>query len=88
MHVAESETVELKKEVDQLKAKLESFKQSSSTKKRKKPDEDVILVPRSPKKAKRDSSFSKATAIPVDIWSDNEYTAYGEAGELTRFWFF
>jgi len=83
---SEGSAIDLQREVEKLKAQLETAKQSSSTvppKKRKKPvDEDVIMVPRSPKRAKRDHSPARRSGrSEVSIERDFDFTDVGETGE-------
>ncbi|GAB7365468.1 hypothetical protein MBLNU230_g6541t1 [Neophaeotheca triangularis] len=83
---ARHEAFQLKLEVEALKAKVEAVKTDNATsKKRKKVDEDVVPVPRSPKKAKRD--VSPARRVPNvqsagDFERDFEFAASGKDGEL------
>ena len=77
LKVGESETLDLRLEVDALKIKLENARAAvtaSPAKKRKKVDQDVIPVPRSPKKVKQ-------TVEPVQ--TDLDLTNLGEIGKLT-----
>lgn len=79
LKAAEKETIGLRQEVAVLKSKLDN-RPSSPTKKRKKPDEDVILVPRSPKKSKRAGSPERAAQAPLDHVTDVEFSQAGEIG--------
>ena len=80
LKTAENECLDLRREVDELKAKVESGKPSSPAKKRKKADEDVIPVPRSPKKSKRDASTAKLQAVSAGAIADFDFNDIGEVG--------
>ncbi|KAI5357849.1 hypothetical protein Slin14017_G118620 [Septoria linicola] len=79
LKAAEKETIGLRQEVAVLKSKLDN-RPSSPTKKRKKPDEDIILVPRSPKKSKRAGSPERIVQPPLDHVTDVEFSQAGEIG--------
>lgn len=84
LRASEGESVDLRREVDALRTKLENAKPSTgATKKRKKAlDEDVVPVPRSPKKAKRDASPARRGRAPdVDVERDFDFSDVGEIGE-------
>ncbi len=70
--------MELSQEIDSLKEKLSDLKPSPE-KKRKRPDEDVVPVPRSPKKSKQSSSPVKKQAHSVDA---AEWSGLRELGEV------
>ncbi|KAK4910303.1 hypothetical protein LTR49_020984 [Elasticomyces elasticus] len=87
LRTSEGEAVDLKMEVEKLKARVESAKAAASApKKRKKADEDVILVPRSPKRAKRDvSPGRKGGRDDVDVEKEFDFAEVGDIGnELMR----
>lgn len=77
--------MDLKREIDVLKAKLaESVRQASPVKKRKKAvDEDVVLVPRSPKRSKRDVSPSRSGVVPIEAINDFDFSTVGEIGAFS-----
>jgi len=73
-------------EIQRLKGRLESAKPAASaTRKRKKAvDEDVVPVPRSPKKAKRiGNSGSRDEAAELGMESDWGLAEVGETGETS-----
>ena len=52
-------------------------------KKRRKVDEDVVLVPRDPKRVRRDASPSRGVVAPaVDVERDFDFAGVGEIGKL------
>ena len=69
---------DLNLEHDRLKTKLELM---SPVKKRKKVDEDVVPVPRSPKKSTNDISTNKKEAGTDEAISNFDFTSIGEAGK-------
>ncbi|KAF2773082.1 hypothetical protein EJ03DRAFT_348133 [Teratosphaeria nubilosa] len=86
LKASEAEVVDLRREVEALKAKGtgEAARPSTSAvaKKRKKAvDEDVIPVPRDPKKAKRDASPVRRPG-EVEIEKDFEFADVGEVGNI------
>ncbi|KAK5167829.1 uncharacterized protein LTR77_007528 [Saxophila tyrrhenica] len=83
----EGENVDLKREVDGLKEKVASAKQGP-VKKRKRVDEDVIPVPRSPKKARRDDGGGKKDDALLNLELDLELTGAGDAGNTIMRSFF
>ncbi|PIA99657.1 hypothetical protein CB0940_02433 [Cercospora beticola] len=76
---AEKEAIDLRREIATLKGKLDN-RPSSPVKKRKKVDADVILVPRSPKKAKRTASPMRNGPLVTDLTIEEEYSQAGEIG--------
>lgn len=70
---------DLRLEHDRLKTKIELM---SPIKKRKKVDEDVVLVPRSPKKSKNDTSTNKKNAGTEEAIANFDFTSIGEAGKF------
>ncbi|KAK4888876.1 hypothetical protein LTR27_012275 [Elasticomyces elasticus] len=87
LRISEGEAADLKMEVEKLKARVESAKAvASAPKKRKKADEDVIPVPRSPKRAKRDvSPGRKGGRDDVDVEKEFDFAEVGDIGyELMR----
>ncbi|KAM3422631.1 hypothetical protein BST61_g120 [Cercospora zeina] len=81
---AENEAIDLRREIVALKSKLDN-RPASPVKKRKKVDPDVILVPRSPKKAKRATSPLRIGQMVVDLSTDEEFSQAGKFGdELLR----
>ncbi|KAK3679977.1 hypothetical protein LTR78_000354 [Recurvomyces mirabilis] len=91
LRASEGSFVDLQREIEHLKSQLESAKQSAGSnapKKRKKfVDEDVILVPGSPKRAKRDTSPARGSgATEVSIERDFDFTDVSEIGELLESW--
>ncbi|KAK5113753.1 hypothetical protein LTR85_010770 [Meristemomyces frigidus] len=80
---AEGESVDLRREIDTLKAKVENARPVSPTKKRKKVDENVVMVPRDPKKARRDASPRRALPdTNVDIERAFDFSDVGEIGNI------
>lgn len=78
----EDEVVDLRREVEVLKAKLETTESANPTKKRKKNDEDTIPYPRSPKKAKPESAVGKTGGLATfDSSIEEEFCQAGEIGE-------
>lgn len=71
---SEDEARDLRRENEVLKNKGGAPRPGTASKKRKKQDEDTILVPRSPKKPKR--AVSPTSLAPLDI------AGYGELGEV------
>ena len=82
--MSENHCVDLRLELGAMKAKLESAKPCSPAKKRKKADEDVIPVPRSPKKAKRDVSPAKRGATSSEASDDFDFASLGEIGTFDQ----
>ncbi|TKA66276.1 hypothetical protein B0A55_09524 [Friedmanniomyces simplex] len=85
LQIAESETVELRMEVERLKARVESVQPAASaTKKRKTAiNEDIVPVPRSPKKAKRNASPGRRDGSPQpDVEGEFDFTEVGEIGNI------
>lgn len=76
----QDEAVDLRRELASLKKKLDD-RPSSPVKKRKKPDTDVILVPRSPKRTKRAASPDGGGPTTFDHPTDAEFSQAGEFGE-------
>lgn len=67
-----------------LKGKLESARLSKAPKKRKKIDEDIVPVPKEPKRARREASPPRSTQNPyVDPESDFSFSEIGEIGDFT-----
>lgn len=93
---ARNEIVDLKRQIDVLKGgetarpgtarpgtgRPGTGRPASPTKKRKKQDEDVILVPRSPKRNKRDGSPARNGAAGIERGTDAEFGEAGEVGKL------
>lgn len=79
LQAAEDEALRLRQEVASLKNKLEN-RPASLVKKRKKPDEDVILVPRSPKKSRRAGSPERVVQTALGEVIDVEFSQAGEIG--------
>jgi hypothetical protein len=79
---AENENVLLQKEVDQLKQRLQAAR-PSSPKKRKKPDEDVIPVPKSPKKTRSAPELTKATSDVLAVDLDFDIASDDVVGECS-----
>ncbi|KAI7164624.1 sure-like protein [Hortaea werneckii] len=80
---ARDQTVDLQKEVEVLKGKLETARLSKAPKKRKKIDEDVVPVPREPKRARREASPPRCTQNPyVDVENDSSFNEIGEIGKI------
>ncbi|KAK4565633.1 hypothetical protein LTR86_003481 [Recurvomyces mirabilis] len=87
LRASEGSSVDLQRDIEKLKSQLESTKQSAGSngpKRRKKVvDEDVILVPRSPKRAKRDTSPARGSGTTeVNIERDFDFTDVGEIGNI------
>ena len=77
---SEAERIDLKLEIDRLKAKAETSKAANPTKKRKKADEDVVPVPKSPKRGKAEAA--QRNAVPrSNVDADFEFSHLGEAGK-------
>ncbi|RMY03222.1 hypothetical protein D0867_10766 [Hortaea werneckii] len=75
--------VDLQREVEVLKGKLETARLSKAPKKRKKIDEDVVPVPREPKRARREASPPRSTQTPyVDVENDFNFSDTGEIGNV------
>ncbi|KAI7254091.1 NAD(P)-binding protein [Hortaea werneckii] len=70
-------------EVEALKGKLETARLPKPSKKRKKVDEDVVPVPRDPKRARREASPPRSAQNPyVDLASDFAFSEIGETGDV------
>ncbi|KAK4546368.1 hypothetical protein LTR36_002045 [Oleoguttula mirabilis] len=83
LQAAEGESVDLRREVDTLKAKVENARPVTTTKKRKKVDEDVVMVPRDPKRTKRDASPTRGVlGTTVDVERDFDFADVGEIGNI------
>ncbi|KAF2209199.1 hypothetical protein CERZMDRAFT_87171 [Cercospora zeae-maydis SCOH1-5] len=82
---AENEAVDLRREIAALKGKLDN-RPSSPVKKRKKIDQDVILVPRSPKKAKRAASPLRSAQMVVDLSTEEDFSQAGNIGQSVLMW--
>jgi hypothetical protein len=81
---AEGSVLGLKLENDSLKQELLKSRSASPAKKRKKqPDEDVILVPRSPKKQKHGAPSSETAYNAVNFTADLDLGQIGEIGEFS-----
>ncbi|KAK0302837.1 hypothetical protein LTR01_008511 [Friedmanniomyces endolithicus] len=83
--VAEGQAVELRMEVQRLKVRLESAKPAASAlrKRKKAVDEDIVPVPRSPKKAKRiGNSGSRDEAAELGMESGWGLAEVGEIGNI------
>lgn len=73
--------MDLQREVEALKGKLETARLPKPAKKRKKVDEDVVPVPRDPKRARREASPPRSAQNPyVDVASDFAFSEIGEIG--------
>lgn len=73
--------MDLQREVEVLKGKLETARLPKPSKKRKKVDEDVVPVPRDPKRARREASPPRSAQNPyVDVASDFAFSDMGEIG--------
>lgn len=83
LKASEQEAVQLRLEIETLKAKVEKLKANAPAKKRKKQDIDTIPVPRSPKRAKRESSPTRA--IPSLLDFSAEHAEYHESGKIGKF---
>ncbi|KAI6878351.1 sure-like protein [Hortaea werneckii] len=80
---AQEQTADLQREVEVLKGKLETARLSKPTKKRKKIDEDVVPVPRDPKRAKREATPPRNPQNPyVEVESDFAFSKIGEIGNV------
>ena len=76
--------MDVQKEVEVLNGKLETARLSKAPKKRKKIDEDVVPVPREPKRARREASPPRCTQNPyVDVEDDSSFNEIGEIGDST-----
>ena len=81
--IAERSVVDLKLENDSLKQELHKGRPASPAKKRKKqPDEDVIPVPRSPKKQKQAAPSLETLYNAVALAADLDLGQIGEIGEF------
>lgn len=77
----EDEVIDLRREVEALKTKLDAAKQAIPTKKRKKVDDETIPYPRSPKKPKPDVKSSKIGSLPIlDSSTEADFAQAGEIG--------
>lgn len=82
LKISEDEVVDLRREIESLKAKLDTAKSANPTKKRKKNDEETIPYPRSPKKAKPESAATKNGVLATfDSSIEVEFNQAGEMGE-------
>ncbi|KAI6855792.1 hypothetical protein KC338_g8705 [Hortaea werneckii] len=82
LDAAQDQTVDLQREVEALKGKLETARLPKPAKKRKKVDEDVVPVPRDPKRARREASPPRSAQNPyVDVASDFAFSEIGEIGD-------
>ncbi|KAI7226172.1 hypothetical protein KC330_g8909 [Hortaea werneckii] len=83
LNAARDQTVDLQREVEVLKGKLEIARLSKAPKKRKKIDEDVVPVPKEPKRARREASPPRSTRSPyVDPESDLNFSEIGGIGNI------
>ena len=83
LQISEAECIDLKLEIDRLKAKAETSKAANPTKKRKKADEDVVPVPKSPKRGKVEAA--QRNVVPrSNVDADFEFSHLGEAGKHRR----
>jgi hypothetical protein len=81
---AEGSVLDLKLENDSLKQELLESRSASPAKKRKKlPDEGVILVPRSPKKQKQGAPSSETPYNAVNLTAGLELGQIGEIGKFS-----
>lgn len=78
---AQDEAVDMRREIATLKRKLEE-RPPNPIKKRKRPDENVILVPRSPRKKKRATSPDRGMQLIVEHPTDAEFSQAGEFGDI------
>lgn len=76
---AQDEAVDMRREITTLKRKLEE-RPPNPIKKRKRHDENVILVPRSPRKNKRATSPDRGMQLTVEHPTDAEFSQAGEFG--------
>ena len=83
LKAVEGDNIDLNREIDALKVKLENSKPQGGQKKRKKPDEDVVPVPRSPKRSKQDVSSIKGVTGTIDSTADFDFTSIGEVGKVS-----
>ena len=84
MKSVEGENVYLKQEIETLKRKPENTKASSVAKKRRKVDEDVIPVPKSPKTTKQVVTSRERSIIGSESHSDFDCSHIGEVGKASR----
>ena len=82
LKAAEGENVDLKRQIDTLKARPDKSIPNSPQKKRKKPDEDVILVPRSPKRLKQNASAARVSISVDGLTADFDFAEVGEVGKF------
>ena len=80
MKAAEGENADLKRQMEDLRTSIESSKSISPEKKRKKPNEDVVPVPRSPKQPKHERSPTKSASAATEAFADLNIAELGEAG--------
>lgn len=80
---AEDRAVDLRREIEVLKSKVDAVRPSTASRKRKKHDLDTVPVPRSPKKTKRAASPTRFA--PLDILTDvgEESGDAGETGKMS-----
>ncbi|EMF15929.1 uncharacterized protein SEPMUDRAFT_38996 [Sphaerulina musiva SO2202] len=76
---AQDKAVDMRREIATLKRKLEE-RPPNPIKKRKRHDEDVVLVPRSPRKNKRATSPDRGMQLTVEHPTDAEFSQAGEFG--------
>ncbi|KAK3721561.1 hypothetical protein LTR37_003117 [Vermiconidia calcicola] len=82
MKAAEGENADLKRQMEDLRTSIESSKSISPAKKRKKPNEDVVPVPRSPKQPKHERSPTKSASAATEAFADLNIAELGEAGNI------
>lgn len=80
---ADKECLDLKLEIDRLKAKGASGPSVNPVKKRKKQDDaDVVPVPRSPKRPRPATSEKETALSPSTVDADFSFAHLGENGKL------
>ncbi|KAI7214889.1 sure-like protein [Hortaea werneckii] len=81
LNAARDQTLDLEREVEALKGKLDAARLSKAPKKRKKIDEDVVPVPREPKRARREAPPPRSTQNPyVEVENELSFSEIGEIG--------
>ena len=75
------QALDLAIEVSALKSKIDSARPTIQAKKRKRPDESVVPVPRSPKKSKVERSPAKHPSASCDAVSEFDFPDLGEVGK-------
>ncbi|EME47515.1 hypothetical protein DOTSEDRAFT_50899 [Dothistroma septosporum NZE10] len=78
----ESHAINLQKQLDVSRVKLDASRPSSPIKKRKKFDEDTIPVPRLPKKSKTNAAAPFSSSAALRPPEDDEFSQAGDIGSI------